>query len=333
MIHFKKILKVFLSILLLFVVAFFLLSRKTIPEHITYGVSFSKFHSDELGLSWKDVFISTLDDLKVRNFRLSAHWPMIEPKQGEYHFDELDFQMQEAKKRDAHVVLAVGRRLPGWPECHDPDWIKGRSVADRNAEVLSYIEAVVKRYRDYPNITYWQVENEPYLSVFAHEQCGDLDPSFLKQEVALVKNLDPDRKILVTDSGNLGTWYGAWRTGDVFGTSIYLYLWNPTIGQVKTVYSPAVYRAKSNFLGLIAGQKKNILIELSLEPWLLEPIVKAPLQTQLERMDIHKFKETISFAKTTGFDVQYLWGVEWWYFMKKQNHSEYWDEAKRLFSQ
>lgn len=331
--HHIHILKyIFWFIVALFVV-FFALSIKNMPEKITYGISFSKYHADELELPWKEVFVATLDDLKVRHFRLSAHWPMIEPKNGEYSFDDLDYQMQEAKKRNADVVLAVGRRLPGWPECHIPDWAKGLSWEEQKKEIREYMEKVVMRYRDYDNIRYWQVENEAFLSVFAYEHCGDLDKAFLDEEVALVKKLDPNHPILITDSGNLGLWKDAWRQGDAFGTSVYLYLWNPTLGQVRTVYSPLVYRAKTNLMTYVYGKKDSLLIELSLEPWLLEPIVRSPLETQLTRMSIDKFTEAISFARKTGFESQYLWGAEWWYFMREKGHPEYWDTAKPLFSE
>jgi hypothetical protein len=329
---FKKIIKIVgiaLSVLVLF---FLVLSFRTIPKSISYGVSFSKFHSDELGLPYRTVLLSLLDDLNVRRFRLSAHWPMIEPEKGKYNFNDLDFQLEETHKRDAKVVLALGRRLPGWPECHDPDWAKGLSWDEKKKEILSYLETVVNHYKQYDNIEYWQVENEPFLSVFAQEQCGTLDKAFLKEEIALVKKLDPSRPVLVTDSGNLGLWKDAWRVGDAFGTSVYMYLWNPTLGQVRSIYLPSFYRTKTTLMEMFLGKKKSFLIELSLEPWLLEPIAKAPLETQIARMDTAKFDEIISFAKKTGFDTQYLWGAEWWYSMKERGHGEYWERAKQIFN-
>ena len=88
----------------------------------------------------------------------------------------------------------------------------------------------------------------------------------------LNSKLDPSRQVLVTDNGNLGLWYGAWKSGDVFGTSVYLYLWNPSIGQIKSVYWPSFYKMKTNLITLFFGGKESLLIELSLEPWLLESI-------------------------------------------------------------
>ena len=84
---------------------------------------------------------------------------------------------------------------------------------------------------------------------------------------------------------------------------------------------------------ILYGTKKSLLIELSFEPWLIEPIIEASIETQIDKMDMLKFEEILNFAKKTGFDEQYLWGAEWWYFMKNKGHPEYWDRAKEVFSQ
>lgn len=306
------------------------LSFRGIPQHITYGVSFSKYRSEELNLDYKKVLNALLDDLNVKKFRLAAHWPMIEPENNTYDFSDLDYQINAIQKHGGRVILSVGRRLPSWPECHEPEWAKKLSWDDRKKEITDYITEVVSRYKSSEAIEYWQVENEPFLTVFAYDHCGDLDKEFLKKEVALVKELDPSHPVLVTDSGNLGLWHGAWRAGDAFGTSVYMYLWNPTIGQVRSVYLPSFYRVKTGLMELLFGKKKSFLIELSLEPWLLEPIAKASFDMQKERMSITKFDEVISFAKKTGFDTQYLWGAEWWYWMKDKNYPDYWEKARSL---
>ncbi|MEX2053297.1 MAG: beta-galactosidase, partial [Candidatus Paceibacterota bacterium] len=147
-----------LIILGVIVLAFFLLSIRKVPKDLTYGVSFSKFHSDELKLDWREVYLSLLNDLGVKNFRFSAHWPNTEPKDGKFNFSELDFQMDQARSHDASVILAVGRRLPGWPECHVPEWAQELSYEEQKQKILRLIETVVNRYKDYDNIKYWQVE-------------------------------------------------------------------------------------------------------------------------------------------------------------------------------
>ncbi|OGM99488.1 MAG: hypothetical protein A2817_02665 [Candidatus Yanofskybacteria bacterium RIFCSPHIGHO2_01_FULL_39_8b] len=309
-------------------------------EKFMYGVSFSRFHSDELGLDWKETYLAILNDLGVRNFRFSAHWSLTEPEEGKYNFEELDFQMEEAKKAGASVILAVGRRLPGWPECHVPDWLKANQeqlstvnnqlTTEGQEKLLRYIETVVNRYKNYENIKYWQVENEPYLTFFSKQTCGAFDEDFLKNEIALVKKLDSVRPILTTDSGEFGLWYKAYQRGDVFGTSMYLYVWNRIIGPFRYPITPAFFRIKKNITSIIYGNKPSIVIELSAEPWLLKPITDTPLEVQLSRMGIDKFNEMIKFSEKTGFDTFYLWGAEWWYWMKLKDHSEFWDRAKKL---
>ena len=317
--------------LVLLAIAVFFLIQKQAPERITYGISFNTPYAHELGLDAREVFIALLDDLGVRHFRLAAHWTIIEPENDRFDFSELDFQLAEAKKRGADVIFGVGRRLPRWPECHVPEWAQELSWEEQKAEILEYIEMTVERYKDEPHITHWQIENEPFLTVFAREHCGGLDADFLDEEIELVRSLDPTRPILITDSGNLGTWRGAYSRGDAFGTSVYIFFWNPEVGQFRTILPPEFYRAKENIMEIFYGKKPTFLVELSVEPWLLEPVRNVPLETQYSRMDLEKFNEIIEYAKETRYDRQYLWGGEWWYWLREQGNTEMWERGKEIF--
>lgn len=360
----------FLAGVAIIVLVFYVLSIRPIPdkENLKYGVSFSKFHSDELELDWRETLRAILDNLGVRRIRFSAHWPMVEPEDGKFNFEELDYQMNEARKRGVSVILAVGRRLPGWPECHEPDWIKSEirnstaipqpgkrnsvpnvakpstSKSETNPKfetenqklkqekLLRYVETVVNRYKSYDNILYWQVENEPFLGFFSRSLCGELDKEFLEKEIALVRRLDSKRQILLTASGEFDPWVGAYRRADVFGSTMFLYVWWKS-GPIRYPITPAFFRIKQSLVELIYGKKPKIVIELSAEPWLRQPIVNAPLEVLLDRMGIDKFNEMIDFSSKTGFDTFYLWGAEWWYYMKtKQSHPEFWQRAQELFS-
>ena len=309
------------------------LASKATPSQITYGMSFNTMYAHELGLNWQESYDAILHELGVRHLRLAAHWPMVEPSPGEYNFTELDYQIAEAEAVGADVILAVGRRLPRWPECHVPVWAAELSGAPRDAAQLRYMEQVVNRYKDSPAVKYWQVENEPFLKAFAFEHCGDLDVNFLEAEIAFVRSLDPTRSIVVTDSGNLGLWSGAYKRGDIFGTSVYVHFWNPDLGQFKTLLPPFTYTIKENLMGLLYGKKPVILIELSAEPWLIEPIMQVPLPIQFSRMDLEKFKDIMAYAEATKFDKQYLWGAEWWYWLRQQGHPEFWEYGKTIFSE
>ena len=308
-----------------------LLAQKPVPTHITYGMSFNTPYARELGLNWRTTYDAILDDLQVRHLRLAAHWPMVEPASGVYNFEELDYQIKRAEEVGAEVILAVGRRLPRWPECHVPEWAAVLSKVDQQAAQLRYLEQVIQRYARSSAVATWQVENEPFLEVFAYEHCGELDVDFLEKEIALVRKLDPTRSILVTDSGNLGTWRGAYERADMFGTSVYVHFWNPELGQFRTVLPPFAYRVKDNLMKAFYGDKPSMLIELSVEPWLLEPVVDVPLEVQFSRMNLEKFEDILLYAKETRYETQYLWGAEWWYWLKLQGHEEMWQRGQQLF--
>lgn len=318
-------------IALILFVGFVFFTVKPIAREVDYGMSFSTMHAEELGLDWKEVYRAALDDLGIRKFRIPAYWPETEPERDQYDFSTLDYQLSEARKRDAKVILAIGRRLPRWPECHTPQWVGYMPWEEQKEEIRQYLTLVVDRYKHDPTITHWQVENEPYLNAFANEICGDLDQDFLQEEIALVRSMDPHRPILVTDSGNLGLWWKPYRDGDVFGTSMYIYFSNPELGEFKTKLPPIVYRMKERLMQILFGSKETFLIELSLEPWLSEPTAQAPLEAQFARMDAAKFDEIIQYARETSFDTQYLWGIEWWYYVRGKGHPEFWEKARGIF--
>jgi hypothetical protein len=315
-------------------VSWWYLLRTPYPETVQYGVSFNTLYAHELGLEWEEVYTAILSDLGVRHLRLAAHWPMVMPEEDEWNFEELDTQMRLAEEYGAKVVFAVGRRLPRWPECHVPQWAEEKNWEEQKVILREYIQTVVTRYKDSPALEYWQVENEPFLTIYAKEECGELDKKFLDEEIELVKSIDDTHPILVTDSGNLGTWIGAYRRGDVFGTSVYVHLWNESTGPIKTILPPETYIAKKKVLGLLFGKKESMLIELSVEPWLNLPIVETDIDTQLSRMNVEKFENILAYAYETRFDRQYLWGAEWWYWLKEtQEHPEFWERAKELYKE
>ena len=125
---------------------------------MNWGVTFSPVYArDELGLDWREAYLAVLDDLKVDRIRLSAYWDEIENSKGSYDFTDLDFQVSEAGKRNVNMIVAVGRRLPRWPECHDPWWLNGMNSVEVEQRQLKFVREVIERYAGNENIIYWQV--------------------------------------------------------------------------------------------------------------------------------------------------------------------------------
>lgn len=298
---------------------------------VEYGVTFSAPYAQNLGLDWKQTYLDILNNLQPKYLRLSAYWNSVEPTKDEYDFEQTDFQVNQAESHNTKVVLAVGRRLPRWPECHDPDWIKDLSGDDLKNAQYSYVAEVINRYKNNPSITAWQVENEPFLESFGI--CPTLDKSFLDGEITLVKQLDPDRPVIITDSGELSFWFYAGTRGDIFGSTFYRYVFSDVFKRYWTNHIPAIYyRFKGGLLTLMHPGKKIVIMELEAEPWTTKGITSTSIDDQFKTMSLDHFNTIVTVAKTTGFSPQYLWGVEWWYWMKNQGHPEFWEKAKVLFN-
>ncbi|PIR85430.1 hypothetical protein COU15_00645 [Candidatus Kaiserbacteria bacterium CG10_big_fil_rev_8_21_14_0_10_45_20] len=304
-------------------------------NQVSYGVTFSKFRTDELKLDWREVYDALVYEMGVKKFRFVAHWHTVEPQEGTYDFSVLDHQMRVAEEVGADVILAVGRRLPSWPECHEPEWVSTKTKEERNAYQLRYVTAVVERYKNSPALLMWQVENEPFIVGYAYEHCGETDTVFLEKEIALVKTLDPHHPVLLTASGELGVWNGTYKKADVFGTTLYRSVWSGEFNMYITYpTTPSFFRAKRKLTELLVGEKKPVIIaELASEPWPKGAIIDTPLEEQLRRMNVDLFNKTLTFASRTNFSQQYLWGAEWWYYLKEVHKDDsMWERAKEIFT-
>lgn len=297
---------------------------------IKFGVTFSPQYAGYLGLDWQKTYIQMLDELKVNNLRIPTYWDVLQPDSGGFDFHETDFMLYEAQKRNAKIILVLGARQPRWPECHIPGWAESLSVKERQEKVLEFIRQTVERYKNYPNIWAWQVENEPLLTSFG-EGCDTPDKDFLKKEVALVRSLS-NKTIIMTDSGELGWWTTSMQLSDIFGTTMYRKVFNKSLGYIAYPWPPYFYKFKSDLVKNIFARnnRKTIIAELQAEPWLANGILlQAEQQSYLLTVD--EFKDYITYAKKTGFDEAYLWGVEWWYWMAQQGYPDYLNFAETLF--
>jgi hypothetical protein len=304
--------------------------QATPASQITFGVSFSQPFAEEMGLDWQNTYLAILDELGVKKIRLIAYWPRIEPEPGKYTFDDLDWQISEAEQRGAEVILAIGRRLPRWPECHIPDWAKDLSESEQQERVLQMLVEVVNHYRGNKTIKAWQVENEPFLRGFGH--CPKLDKKFLDKEISLVRKLDGyQRPIILTASGELSSWLQPAMRADILGTSLYRIIWNKYLGYFHYPIRPVFYYKRANLVKRLTGIEKIILIELQAEPWGPKLIEKMSSIEQARSMDLKKLKEIINYARQTGFDEIYLWGAEWWHWTKREGNSAIWEEVKKLW--
>ena len=192
---------------------------------------------------------------------------------------------------------------------------------------------MIERYKDFENITLWQVENEPFLPFFGKCPPGSIDSQLVDQEIAQLKKLDSSRPIMVTDSGELSLWHQAAKRSDVFGTTLYRIIYKPPIGYFKYPLGPNFFRIKALFIKLLAHQKNVIISELQAEPWGPKWITEMLIEEQYKSMNPEKLKEIVEYARKTGFPEAYLWGAEWWYWLKvKHQDDRMWETAKEIIN-
>lgn len=304
---------------------------KTDNEKAKVGVTFSYIYAEQIGLDWREAYIAMLDELGMKHIRIPVYWDRVEGEEGNYDFSQIDWQLAEAQKRGAEIILVIGQKVPRWPECYVPKWVDqdpSNLPAERLKEkLLTFDEVVINRYKDnHPEIVSWQVENEPFLDFGI---CSKVDESLLDSEIAKVKSLDSSRSIIITDSGELSLWLKAASRADIFGTTMYREVYSQKMGHWRYPIGPNFFKAKQLLIKLFANQNNAIVIELQGEPWVAGWTVDAPVNVQLASMNADILKDNIEFAKKTNMNEIYVWGVEWWYYMKtKQNNATLWEMAK-----
>lgn len=300
------------------------------PGDIAWGVTFFPQQARDLGLDWREAYIALLDDMGAKRLRLAAPWNEVEQERGTYDFSDIDWMLEEAAKRGATVTMAVGRKLFRWPECHDPDWLFMEPHESLDELTLAFLGDSVRHLARHPNIALWQVENEP---VFRFGECYGHEPTkeLFRREAALVRSLD-SRPISTTDSGELASWLAVSGEVDALGVSLYRVTENPMFGRFYYPLRPGFYQKKAQLAETLNRNLGRVFIsELQLEPWTTGPLAKVTLAAQFESMNLARTQSTIEFARRTGFDEIYLWGVEWWYWLKeKHGDNRFWNVGKDL---
>lgn len=314
------------------IAAFLYLIQLWPSKHITWGVSYSPVQATSLGLDPKATYSDMLRTLQPKKVRLMTYWDTVEAERGKFTFSDIDAMLKEAGDHHTQILLVVGLKQPRWPECHSPSWYTSLSSEDKQKATLSYIRAMVEHAKASSAVVAWQVENEPFFDFGPN--CPTIQRSFLKQEVALVKSLD-SRPVLVTDSGELGFWLPVATTGaDYFGSTMYRTVHNQRYGYITYPIPPLAFRLKAGLLRLLVYPKQIVGVELQAEPWFLSDAVHTNIDEQKKLMNKDIFEKNIAYARAVGFADNYLWGVEWWYWLSRNyNDNSMLVRAKQLFQE
>lgn len=296
----------------------------------SYGVSFSIKQASQYKTDWKANYTALLDDLGFKRLRLMSHWNLIEPDRGQISFSDLDWQMDEAAKRGATVILSVGLRQPRWPECHPPAWARQLSGHEFKQALYAYMELVVNRYKNHPALGTWQLENEAMNNWFG--EC-ELDRERVIEEFNLIRQWDPIHQIHMTLSDEHGLPLGDPKP-DAYGFTMYRIVYSRNLGTDMYMLFPASvwwHRLRAAVITLI-HHKPLAVHELQMEPWGPTENYNMSTEEQDKSMGPTQIGRMTDFARRSGFRELDLWGAEWWYWRKSIGDDSIWETVRQTIN-
>ncbi len=327
-----KIISISFGILILVALILFWIGKP--QQNLKWGVTFSTIRAEELGFNSQELFTEILNDLHPKKVRIPVYWSEIEPQQGQFNFTPYENLLAKANEMGTEVVLVLGKKQPRWPECHQPDWYNHLpDEASQDLAVLNMIEKSVTHFKSNQSIVAWQIENEPYFQY--GPRCPVTSKELYEKEVALVAKLD-NRPTIATDSGEKGIWVTVANSGTtILGTTMYREVYHDKKGKYLSYNLPWwTYNIKAGLVKLLTSTKEVVGMELQAEPWLIISNPNAtPPKDQLKHMNPEIFQSNIEYATKVGLAENYLWGVEWWYWMSKvHGDNSMVTTAKNLFN-
>jgi len=306
------------------------------PPHLftRYGITWSMPYAQSLGIDgWKG-FERAMKELNPAHVRIMAYWSEIEKERGTYDFTELDYQVNTAERYGVPVTIAMGERLPRWPECWLPDWSMTLMDDERHEAQMAYLKAVYEHEKDHMGIAGWQIENEPLLSSF--QSCPGMTKDLVIRELRYVREQEKmrvrSRPVGTTDSGELSTWLHFPGETDQLGVSVYRVVTNPLFGTVRWLLPADFYAMKAFFVHPWTGT--IYVSEMQMEPWSDQALTKTPIMDQMKQFPVNRMNVNLDYASRLEMPAVDFWGAEWWLWMEeKQNHPEYWQAAKDFLTQ
>lgn len=303
-------------------------SLRQIPNQpVRFGITYSTVYASNLGLDVMKTYQDLIENLGVRVVRLPVYWSDIEPQKGFYVWNQLDALIKYSEEHHVLLTVSLGRKVPRWPECFIPNWAQKLSEDDQQKAVLDMERAVITRYRHSVSIERWQLENEPFFPFGVCQQIREKD---LREEIAFVHSLD-SRPIQITSSGETEPWSLSSKLSDVFGISVYRFTWNNVFGYFTYPLSPLFYRIRA--LPILLRNKPFIVSELQAEPWFSEDYKNKSISYWYDVFNAQDLNENVRFVKEMHVTEAYLWGAEWWEYLKQHEEDRLWNAAKDLFSQ
>ncbi len=327
-----------------------------------YGTSYSFEQAGWYGLDGRQNYLRMLEDFKFDWVRLSFFWDQMallrsdgtSEGQARYefndNFDDLKFAIDEARKRNVKVIVAIGVKTPYFPEYHWPKDVAAkvkfgqRITADHPvaSDILEIDRKVVEALSAYDNIAYWQVENEPLVG---NVNKWKIDPGLIAKEVEIVRSVDPQKRPIILNHAAVGFYDRSWlqllpilKPGDVFAVNAFF----KTKG--KDLITAKIFGRELHILwpdhlvwpvhswGILSPNFESIKKRVEANGnkfWVLE-VQAEPYIKKLEEADdpflsfsARDIEAVDGFLKSYRFESVGLWGVHFWQYRAKHGDSSW----------
>lgn len=314
-----------------------------VPQTIEAGATFIQGNAETLHLDWKAAYREIINDLGIKHIRIPIFWDQIEPEPGKFQWKALDWQMAEAAKANAKVVLVVGHRVPRYPECYAPAWAQSFAESEFQQALLKMVETTVVHFREHPALELWQVENEPLAKILGKiwggPACREIIP-LVAQEVRLVRSLDPTHRTMVTFASVPWTASQLRQTLEFGSDVVGITVWNKLFFK-SPLYNGYVETLKLGFLAplrlvyqkvVAETQGKQLWVaELQAEPWgPFGPYHFDRPEDAYETTNPERLSELWQSVTEAGISRIYFWGAEWWLSERNKGNPIMFDTVKRL---
>lgn len=312
-----------------------------------YGINYSCKRAEYFGLECEALFRQILADLGVRLVRLSVYWSDVERDPGVYDFSAVDRLLAIAEEYGARVTMSIGMKAQRYPEFWFPTWLRlaAKLPPDGYPEdhplveeaLFPYLAAAARHVGAHPAVEAIQVENEPFVHFRGHANGWRIRRSFLARELETVHSNDPGAHPIVISHASWwrrdGTWRWIIENADVLAQSVYTkrqrgpWQWLHIFPYHTGFYAPDLPEqartAKRNGKQVWIG-------ELQAEPYERPDVDVRRIPTATARsFSVRLFRDNVRLAKRSGAARAYMWGAEWWAYLRLvRGEPELWDIAR-----
>ena len=135
-------------------------------------------------------WVDQMNDVGLRVIRLFMLWDLVEPKEGQWHWDVFDAVFDQAAKNDMGVVPTLwALTSPGWMRrvrsLQGIDDLTDKNFTDR---AMDYIDQCVSRYAKHPGLDSWIIWNEATLELVPEKKWEPLYREYLKDYHGSIEN-------------------------------------------------------------------------------------------------------------------------------------------------